>query len=341
MGKDEILALSKRRYPESYRKESVASFMRACVVRGIDTLDRFTSSTSQARRKWGSDRDLELILRAPVSPTTIATGAPMAHITMSLLHALVPVSAGADLLSRGSVLSFDGAAQISVPGIALPTTAFIAEGQPIPAVTAPTNTGATLVPHKLATITSLTGEMLRNSNAESLVRQVLLESVGPAVDKVLFGTAAAGAAPPGLLNGIAALTQATGTDKSQIIIDDMQALALSVAPVAGNGEVIIVASPDVAVALKLRLYGTVQWPVLTSGSLAAKTVIAIAANAVVDGEVIRTKTGFRDHPLLKHELGARNFVCRTLSRLGLNVEPVRGPGRPGSGGLGITDTWSE
>jgi hypothetical protein len=110
-------------------------------------------------------------------------------------------------------LSFDGAAQISVPGIALPTTVFITEGQPIPAVTAPTNSGATLVPYKLATITSLTGEMLRNSNAESLVRQVLLESVGPAVDKVIFGTAAAGAAPPGLLNGIAALTPATGTEK--------------------------------------------------------------------------------------------------------------------------------
>jgi hypothetical protein len=60
-----------------------------------------------------------------------------------------------------------------------------------------------------------------------------------------------------------------------------------------------------------------------------------------DGEVIRTKTGLKDHPLLKHELGARNFVCRILSRLGLNVEPIRSPGRPGSGGLGITETWSE
>jgi hypothetical protein len=58
-----------------------------------------------------------------------------------------------------------------------------------------------------------------------------------------------------------------------------------------------------------------------------------------DGEVIRTKAGLRDHPLLKHELGARNFVCRMLSRLGLNVEPIRSPGRPVAGGLGITETW--
>jgi hypothetical protein len=48
-----------------------------------------------------------------------------------------------------------------------------------------------------------------------------------------------------------------------------------------------------------------------------------------DGELVRTKSGFSDHPLLKHELAARAFVVRTLGRLGLDLEPVRpGPGRP-------------
>jgi hypothetical protein len=48
-----------------------------------------------------------------------------------------------------------------------------------------------------------------------------------------------------------------------------------------------------------------------------------------DGEVIRTKMGLKDHPLLKHELAARAFIVRTLGRLGLDLEPVRpGPGRP-------------
>jgi hypothetical protein len=60
-----------------------------------------------------------------------------------------------------------------------------------------------------------------------------------------------------------------------------------------------------------------------------------------DGEVISTRVGKKDNPLLKHEIAARSFVVRTLSRLGLNVEPVRGPGRPAVGGLGITDTWRE
>ena len=74
---------------------------------------------------------------------------------------------------------------------------------------------------------------------------------------------------------------------------------------------------------------------------AADRAEALRTQIDQDGEVITTRMGKKDNPLLKHEIAARSFVVRTLSRLGLNVEPVRGPGRPGSGGLGITDTWRE
>ncbi len=49
-----------------------------------------------------------------------------------------------------------------------------------------------------------------------------------------------------------------------------------------------------------------------------------------DGPMIKTKTGFRDHPLLKHQLAARSFVVRSLHRLGLELEAEqpRGVGRP-------------
>ena len=48
-----------------------------------------------------------------------------------------------------------------------------------------------------------------------------------------------------------------------------------------------------------------------------------------DGPMIRTKTGLREHPLLKLELASRSFVVRSLHRLGLDIEPTRdGPGRP-------------
>lgn len=49
-----------------------------------------------------------------------------------------------------------------------------------------------------------------------------------------------------------------------------------------------------------------------------------------DGEVIgQGRSGIRDHPALKHEIAFRSFVCRTLARLGLDLEPLHpGPGRP-------------
>jgi hypothetical protein len=54
-----------------------------------------------------------------------------------------------------------------------------------------------------------------------------------------------------------------------------------------------------------------------------------AAAIAQDGPTIRTKSGLRDHPLLKHELAARSFIVRSLHRLGLDIEPTRSSvGRP-------------
>ena len=48
-----------------------------------------------------------------------------------------------------------------------------------------------------------------------------------------------------------------------------------------------------------------------------------------DGPTIRTKSGMREHPLLKHQLATRSFIVRSLHRLGLDVEPTRNEvGRP-------------
>jgi hypothetical protein len=48
-----------------------------------------------------------------------------------------------------------------------------------------------------------------------------------------------------------------------------------------------------------------------------------------DGEVVVTNAGLvRSHPLLRDELANRAFCCRSLQRLGLDLEPIRGVGRP-------------
>ena len=54
----------------------------------------------------------------------------------------------------------------------------------------------------------------------------------------------------------------------------------------------------------------------------------LAAQVNIDGCVIMTKSGPREHPALRAELGCRAFVCRNLQRLGLNIETLKPVGRP-------------
>ena len=42
-----------------------------------------------------------------------------------------------------------------------------------------------------------------------------------------------------------------------------------------------------------------------------------------DGPTIRTASGLREHPLLKHQLATRSFIVRSLHRLGLDIIPPR------------------
>jgi hypothetical protein len=79
-----------------------------------------------------------------------------------------------------------------------------------------------------------------------------------------------------------------------------------------------------------------SYETLGQACAAADRAAEMAAQIDQDGVAIRTKTGLRDHPLLKHELASRAFVCRSLARLGLDLEPIRpGLGRP-PGGSGIS-----
>ena len=47
-----------------------------------------------------------------------------------------------------------------------------------------------------------------------------------------------------------------------------------------------------------------------------------------DGQVVETRQGPKDHPLIKHETAARSLTIRTLQRLGLDLEPLKPMGRP-------------
>src|SRR5262249_20173901 len=269
--------------PEDLRPPTTIA--RAVIAHAMATLRRSISPDEYAHKTWGDDlhyRDLQLVMRAAVSPASTPNTAPLTRIAKQFLEPLIPQSAGYDLLGRGLQLNCRGAASISLPTITVPACDFVGEGLPIPVVTAPTSTGPTLVPHKLAVGDVLTRELVEQTDAETVVNDALVKATGPGIDRGLFSAnAAASDRPAGLLNGIPGLTPAAaGASKGEVLVDDLQKLASAIAPIAGNGAIVLIASPDAAVALRLRLPQWVEWPLLTSSSLAAKTVVAVAANGI-------------------------------------------------------------
>ena len=58
----------------------------------------------------------------------------------------------------------------------------------------------------------------------------------------------------------------------------------------------------------------------------------LSARIAADGLTVPACSGgLRSHPLLKDMLGARALVVRTLQKLGITEEPVKGMGRPSRG----------
>jgi hypothetical protein len=94
--------------------------------------------------------------------------------------------------------------------------------------------------------------MLRSPSAESLIRQVLLDATGPALDRVLFSTAAAvpNERPAGLLHNVTPITGTAGGGLNALV-GDLKAMAVALAAVAGNSQVVLVAAAEQAVSLAL------------------------------------------------------------------------------------------
>lgn len=71
---------------------------------------------------------------------------------------------------------------------------------------------------------------------------------------------------------------------------------------------------------------------LTQICHAQDRVTQLAEQIAIDGVTIYVKGVPKAHPALRDELQGRAFICRSLQRLGVNVEAVKSVGRPGNGG---------
>ena len=248
------------------------SLYRACLLRGMRARHPLTASP------WPEDRVVDLILRDIQEPASMVNTADLVTTMTEFVEALQPMSAAASLFALSLNLSFGRAGSIVVPTVSdLPMADFVAEGAPLPVVMGLTS-GVSMAPYKIGTIVALTNEMMRSSNGEAIMRAALVANMGPSLDRLLFSNAAGvpGLRPPGILNGVATSTPATGTN-SEAMIQDMQTLAKAVAPYGGN--IAFIASPDLWVRMTKADLGAKGAPVFVASNL-TDTLIAIVPPAL-------------------------------------------------------------
>jgi hypothetical protein len=270
------------------REMAMDSLVRAVITVGHSKLNPGNSAKSFAASRWGSEEanNVANVIKAASAPaTTTTTGwaKELSPTVAAFLSNLTPLSAGAALLERVLNLSLDGVGALNIPDLStLPLADFVKQGSSIPVINATTRIQCSLEPHKFAVIVVLTNEMLASSNAEQLMKTALLESAAPSLDRRLFDAnpAVPDLRPAGLLNGITPIAATAGGGYAAMI-GDLNKLANAIAPKSGNGGMTFVAAAPQAISVALQLVQGPPWPLLTSTSLPAGTVIAIANAGVV------------------------------------------------------------
>lgn len=253
----------------------VNTFRRTLAARIIASVYGTTPSEVMAKL-WPQDRiTAEMIERAATTAATTFTPGWAAELAqrkiVDTLDALYQESAAAKLFARSTVLTFDDAGAISVPGFVMSfgNRGFVAEGQPIPVQMSGLTIPDQLKPTKAAGIVVLTREMIESSNAEKLIADVAIRMLGRAIDEILVDANPADQARPrGLRQGVAALTPvATAGSAWENAVADMGALADAVAPVAGAGDLAFIGSAGRALKANIYLQGAPGAEAFGSGAV--------------------------------------------------------------------------
>jgi hypothetical protein len=276
---------------DSVRELSLRSLSRASIavaehaLAGGWTPGALGPSDYLRQRSWSDDRVASMLVRSPTSPATTSQAnwaQELATVAKAFLTVLVPMSAGASLLAQGLSLSFgEGYAKISLPTIGAGSASFVTQGQPIRVGQIFTSGGPTLEPAKFASIVSLTREMIESGNAESLVRQAMVDATAVALDAALFSNAAAvpDLRPAGILLGAISVPPSSNDIPSEAMADDISTLVEAISSFAGNGNIALVCAPAQWVRI-LLCANRLPFAVLASSAVPTGQVNCIALNAL-------------------------------------------------------------
>jgi hypothetical protein len=201
-------------------------------------------------------------------------------------------------------ISFDGIAQIKVPGHLVDASdagGWVAEGAPVKVRALRFNAGVTLWPRKLMVITAYTREMAQSSNLEVVARSLIGEGTALALDKALLGTQADdGTTPVGILHNATSVTPTTGGGLSALA-GDVDKLIGTLVNLGAGRDPVFIASPQQAAAIKLLASPLFTYPVLQSSALPLGTVIAVEASSFVSAFSSVPEFSVDQHPTFHME----------------------------------------
>jgi hypothetical protein len=250
------------------------------------------SAETILRAEHPEDQITPLILRAATTQATTTDAAwagPLARQAVSqAIEDIVAMSALGAVLRAGALnVDLGRNASVRVPGRATTVAGagkWVQEGHPIPAVQFNLLGGPVLTATKLAVLVTMTREITEASNIEDVVRVLVTEAAGLALDAALFSTNAATAAQPaGILNGLSALTATAGASLGfDACGQDLGKLTGDIAARAGGLHSFFIAAPAQATSIRFwaggqfgRTPGGDLLPVAAAAGLAPGTVICL------------------------------------------------------------------
>jgi HK97 family phage prohead protease len=206
--------------------------------------------------------------RAATAPATTTTTGWAAELAVTgqgaWFNAVMAGSILQPVASRAMNVTLGRYAQISMPTRATtPTIAgsFVQEGAPIPVRQAAFTT-VTLGLKKMAVITSYTREIAEHSTPqiEMILRQLIMDDTGVAVDTVFIDNVAVSAIrPAGIRNGVSGLT-ATAGGGFTALVGDLKALVGALAAVNAMGQLVWIMNPVQQIAISLTQNAGGQFP---------------------------------------------------------------------------------
>ena len=257
-----------------------------------------TTAAQIVKDMYPDDPVTPIILRAASTQATLtdpAWAAPLAHTAVDQsIEDIVSMSVAFRLEQGGAIrVRLGRLASLTVPGRAVtPADAgtWVGEGQPIPVRQMNLYAGAKLTPQKVAVIVTLSREMSEASNIEDVLKALLTEAAGIALDAAMFDANAANAQrPAGLLNGLTSLTPTASTLGFDACGQDLGLLVQDIANRGGGRNAFFIAAPKQA--KSIRLCGWIGYrdgvgpagilPVAAAVGLPVGTVVAVEPESLV------------------------------------------------------------